>query len=340
MSSYTKHISDVEGVFVYTRVSSKRQASDEKYGQSSQLHLCKDYIKNIYPKIKNINYYADVGSSYKNGLILSDMKKMLSELQKKSIILISEASRLGRNIDMVNKILNIVKRKKSYIVSISEELIFGKSIINDIKFMKYIYQGVKESDASSIRVKNYQTFIKQNGGHIGKAPFGYKVVKNFRNIPVLKENPADFELIDKIVDLSSTCCSYEEIKNIMNSKQLFYKKKLWTSKKIKNILNKFYPEHMLLDINNKNQNVVVDGFDDDVIMDNVSMDDESMDDDVMEDIMNDIIMENTRKQNNNLHNKIKNTKYEHLKIVPKNKIYFEKTSSSIKLRSGREIHRF
>jgi DNA invertase Pin-like site-specific DNA recombinase len=319
MDKYTNSVvSPVDFIHVYTRVSTGRQSTDTKYGLSTQLHLCDEYINKLYTRNQSVSYWKDIGSSYNNDKILQDMQRLLCKLKPKSLILISEVSRLGRSYKMVEQILKIIKKNKSFIFSIGENLVYGKTKLNDNNFIKKIMQSEKESDVLSMRIKNIQKYIRQNGGYIGKPPFGYKIEKNSKNIPVLKENPKDIELVDYIVDLTSECCSYEEIKEKLNKKQLLCNNKLWTTCKIKNILNKFYPEHMLLSINNRTQKILI-------IADNP-----------------DIANVNNNKSNLSLFNRIKNTKYGNLKITIHNntRTVYCASSSSITLRSGRVIQKF
>lgn len=238
----------VDYICVYTRVSTKKQSLDIKHGLSYQKDLCKSYIGKHYSSVLNESYWEDIGSSYKNKLILREMGEMLRKLKVNSLILISEVSRLGRNYKMVEGLLRKIEKKDSYVVSVSENLVYGLSKKKNKEFLKKSIDSEKESDILSMRVKNTQSYIRKNGGYVGRAPFGYKIVKNCKNIPVLKENPEDFVIIDLIVNLSNDNYNYEEISNIMNTKNLFYKNKIWNKEKIKEILNKFYPEHMYLNI--------------------------------------------------------------------------------------------
>jgi DNA invertase Pin-like site-specific DNA recombinase len=275
------------------------------------------------------------------------MNRMIQKLKPNSLVLVSEASRLGRSYQMVESILKLVKKKKSFIISVSENLVYGLSNAKDKQFITKVIDSEKESDTLSMRVKNAQSYIKRNGGYIGKAPFGYSIVKNGRNIPVLKANSADFELIDQIVNLAQTQGSYNEISNLMNSKGLLFKNKLWTSGKIKYVLDKFYPEHMMLSVGKKSNSLIVisgedegeeDGECEDV---NVS-EDKDKDIDMSDDLTNGQIKPKTQ---------IKNTPSELLKITisktngsriveyssskPKSN-----NTSNITLRSGRVVNKF
>jgi len=249
MEYSTKLVSNpVDYICVYTRVSTRKQSTDKKHGLSYQKELCKNYIDKFYSSTINESYWEDVGSSYKSKLILREMGEIIRKLKPNTMVVISEVSRLGRNYKMVENVLKAIQKKKSYVVSISENLVYGMTKLQNKQFIHKVIDSEKESDVLSMRTKNTQSYIKKNGGYIGKPPFGYKITKNSRNIPVLKQNPEDFYMIDNIVNLTNDCYSYDEIANIMNTKNLFYKNKMWSGAKIKEILKKFYPEHMFLDV--------------------------------------------------------------------------------------------
>jgi hypothetical protein len=242
---------------------------------------------------------------------------------------------------MVKSILKKFNNKGVTVVSICENLVYGQSRIKDKEFIQKVIDSEKESDVISMRVKNTQAYIKRNGGYIGKAPFGYRVIKNSRHIPVLTENSEDFVLIEHIVDLTNQGFSYDKISTIMNEKELLCKNKLWNNTKIKNILNKFYPEHMFLNISAKSKSLITICEDKDEISE-----DEISEDEISEDYVNNTYL---IKQPRNLKTRVENTPYEYLTITISNDIEKERmvsyscsssNISSIKLRSGRIVNKF
>ena len=361
MDYSTKLVSNsINNIYVYTRVSTRKQSTDKKYGLLYQKELCDDYIKKFHSLNNGISYWDDIGSSYKSKLILKEMGEMIRKLKPNSLILISEVSRLGRNYPMVKSILKLVRKKKAFIISICENLVYGQSVNKDKEFIHKVIDSEKESDVLSMRIKNTQSYIKKNGGYIGKAPFGYKIIKNCKNIPILKENSEDFVLIDYIVNFANDCYSYDEISNIMNKKGLLSKDKLWNSIKIKKILNKFYPEHMFLNITKKykskslitikDEKISYDISDD--LCDDISYDiSDDISDDVHNDVYNDVYNfsdKSSVKQIPNFKSRFENTPFECLTITISNDInkkrIFSYSSSSnispcIKLRSGRIINK-
>lgn len=239
-----KLLNVVKNICVYTRVSTGKQSSDLKMGLETQKELCNSFIEKHYSSQNiNIKYYNDIGSSYKNNKILSDMKQMIYKLNNNTLILIFDISRLGRSNKMIMPILKTVKIKNSFILSVSEKLIYGQTRTCDKLFIEKVNEAKKMSDLLSIRTREVQTYIKKQGGYVGKPPFGYKIIKNSKGIPILTENLEEFKLIDEIVNLGDKYKTYEEIAEEMNNKNLLHKNKPWTNYKIKTILYKFYPEH-------------------------------------------------------------------------------------------------
>ena len=342
----------VDHICVYTRVSTIKQSTDEKYGLSYQKELCKNYLSKFYSSTMNESRWEDIGSSYKSKFILREMGEMIRKLKPNSLILIAEVSRLGRNYKMVENVLRTVEKNKSYVVSISENLVYGMTKIMNNEFIHKVIDSEKESDVLSMRIKNIHSYIKRNGGYIGKAPFGYKIVKNSRNIPILKENPEDFKIIDYIVDLTNDCYRYDEIANIMNSKKIFFKNKSWTSIKIKDILKKFYPEHVLLNVNQHTKskiNIINDNVKY-VVQHDISMNSEEINNSKLIIAAIDTLSENFFVINNDIdqHHNNKQSVIHSDRTLTNNQIninmlkdidisHFETENDIVKLRSGRII---
>jgi DNA invertase Pin-like site-specific DNA recombinase len=242
-SQVVKPVGKINFIYIYSRVSSKSQSKDLKLGLQTQKAICEEYFRNNYPNTE-VGYWADVGSSYKNNKILKECGSFIQKLKPNSLIVVSEVSRLGRSFSMVKTLLDKVKKTSSFIVSVSENLIYGSTKISDSKFIKRVMDAQKESDVLSQRIKNTQKYIRNAGGYIGKPPFGYKIVKNFLGIPVLQKNPLHFKFIDLMVDYIDQSYTYKQIANILNEQNLLLNDKKWNHLTIKKILLKFYPEHI------------------------------------------------------------------------------------------------
>lgn len=165
MEYSTKLVSNpVDYIFVYTRVSTRKQSNDKKHGLSYQKELCKNYIDKFYSSTINESYWEDVGSSYKSKLILKEMGEIIRKLKSNTLIVISEVSRLGRNYKMVETVLKEIQKKKSYVVSISENLVYGMTKLQNKEFIHKVIDSEKESDVLSMRTKKYTILHKKERG--------------------------------------------------------------------------------------------------------------------------------------------------------------------------------
>ncbi len=155
--------------YIYSRVSSKKQASDSSHGLDSQEELCEQYLKNIYnfndkKILDNVNYYCDIGSSYSNPKALHQLALLSKQIEPDSLILISEISRLGRNVRQVINLLKVFEDKNCKIISVSEGLCFNKNKLINKQFYQKIIDAERESDLISIRTTNANKIIKSKGG--------------------------------------------------------------------------------------------------------------------------------------------------------------------------------
>jgi len=226
-------------IIIYTRVSTKSQANDEKYGLTSQENVCIKYVETFYPDYKTI-IITDVGSSFNNKYALKNLDNMIDDLEQNTLIIVSEASRLGRNTLQSFQALEDIRLKKSYIISISEQICFGKIRNLDTRFKEKLLSAEESSVIAGDRQKNVIKYIRENGGHWGSAPFGFMVSKNENKIPVLVENPEHQKIINQIDKLIDNDMTILEITKYCTARNLLGKKKWYTStvKKIVSNLGK------------------------------------------------------------------------------------------------------
>jgi hypothetical protein len=131
-------------------------------------------------------------------------------------------------------------------------------------FMIKVIESEKESNVLSESIRKKQKIIKSYGGYIGNPPYGYKVGRNYKNIPILMENPEEINIINTIINLiNNNNYSYEDISTYLNSNNIMHKQNKWTPNSVKYILNKYYPEHTFIEFNlkpnpNSNINIVSD----------------------------------------------------------------------------------
>lgn len=220
--------------YIYTRVSTKIQASNEANGFDKQDKTCEYYAEKIHKKsINNINYYSDIGSSYNNKSKLRELNLLADEIKPKSLLLIHDVSRLGRNTLQVLNFLTLLEKKFCFIVSVSDNVCFGKSKLLNKKFYRKIIDAEEKSDIKSDRMIGRISIIKQQGGYVGRSPYGF-MIKKVNNRPKLVKNPEEQQIISIIKKLLKTK-SIQEIAIMLNRTSSTKRSKHWTVTNIKSI---------------------------------------------------------------------------------------------------------
>jgi DNA invertase Pin-like site-specific DNA recombinase len=227
-------------IFIYSRVSSSKQNLDA-HGLDYQDMVCENYAKEILnTKLQDINYYCDVGSGYNSIKKLSDLNLMIKNLIPRSVILVSEISRLGRNVQQVLPMLKKIAEKNCWIISVSEGLCFNNSKLMDKQIYQKVIDAERESDLISIRTSNTNKLIKSNGGHIGSIPYGKERVK-INGIGVLVDNKKETDNIGLIKNLYNKYKNYKQVVQELNEKQIAKRNSKWTISSVKSIITKGNP---------------------------------------------------------------------------------------------------
>jgi DNA invertase Pin-like site-specific DNA recombinase len=233
------NIQNISQIIIYIRVSTKQQSNDEKYGLLSQEQLCVEYVNRFYKGIK-YTITTDIASSYNNVKALKNLDNLIDNLKNNTLIIVSEASRFGRNTIQSYQALEKVRNKNSYVISVIEQLCYGISRNYDTRFKERLLAAEESSTLLGERIKKSQLVIKQHGGHIGKAPFGYRKIKVSINdkltIPKLEEDPLHQKIIRQITNLTNNNMSVSEIRDYLLTRNLLNKK--WTNTIVKKIINK------------------------------------------------------------------------------------------------------
>lgn len=237
-------------IYVYIRVSTQAQTYKTN-GLEEQNEICQAYIKNKFPELTNsVEFYTDVGTSYNGKNVLTNLNKIIRKLstQTNILLLVKDISRLGRDTFQVFSLLKKIKKSKSYIIGIQENLCYNHSRLMDRKFSHSIINSEEHSDFKSIKSTNRTNKIISNGGYVGRVPYGCMVVKK-NNIPYIYKNPNEINIIRIIKKVFLQHRSVIKTVKYLNTKNLKYRNEVdWNEKQIANYLKKYFP-NLLLDKN-------------------------------------------------------------------------------------------
>jgi len=227
-------------IYVYIRVSTRAQTFKSN-GLEEQCKICQDFLEKNFPTYKNIKYYTDIGSSYNEKSTLVNLNKLLRVIcsEKKSLILVRDISRLGRNTFQVFNLLRKIKKTNSYIIGVEENLCWNYSRLMDRKFSHVVIDSEEHSDLKSIKQSDRINGIKKKGGYVGGIPYGTQIIKK-NNIPYIYKNSNEINIIRNIKD------EYLKLKNIKKvtsklNNNITKRGKKWSTTQVSNILKKYFP---------------------------------------------------------------------------------------------------
>lgn len=210
-----------ESYHIYTRTSTMGQ-TEERFGREYQVSLCENFLKTKFNvNARNVYHLHEIGSSYNQKNKLIDLKEKVEDVEEYSLIVVSEISRLGRDAFQVFDVLKSAYDNKCRIISVMEKLIFNLDRKMNTLFYEKVIDSIKESDRLSNRVMAAQDMIRANGGHIGRAPYGMKLVKkklpNGKLINIIEPNKIEQQVKTKIRAL------YNQTHSLVDTRREIYR---------------------------------------------------------------------------------------------------------------------
>lgn len=236
--------------YIYYRVSTRAQDSDQTHGLDIQTTQCENYAeKNFGIKEQQINYYCDIGSSYNLKSRLPQLGLLIKNLVPNSVILIWDVSRLGRDAIGVFSVLKKIREKRCVIISVRDYLTFGLRANEDKLFYHKIIGSEAESDAKSLRSKAIFKKYRAAQIHIGTIPFGFKLDKKRKLTESKKEQDVISTLRAKYQELKS----YTGVANFYNKTKMLYRGKCWTGRRVQYLLKRTELDSMSIEDSLTNQ---------------------------------------------------------------------------------------
>jgi DNA invertase Pin-like site-specific DNA recombinase len=152
----------------------------------------------------------------------------MRNISQNDLIIIYEISRLGRNIYQVIDFLEKIRNKGAIIYSVEDNLFYGKDKLIDNLFLYKVIKSKEYSDCLSNKTKTTQTFIKENGGHVGKVPYGYKL-SHTDGIPKLIMENDEQNIIKLIINKhDKELLSFNDITKYLNNNLIQKRNCNWT----------------------------------------------------------------------------------------------------------------
>lgn len=241
-------------VYIYTRVSTKRQSEQNHVSLDTQLQKCLDYLQD-----KPFGVFSETSSAR----VLQkqfELLKLINTVENGDTIVVYNVSRFTRDAAYGIDLLNDLYKRRIAVVSVMEGI---NSIANRVSFRTKLVEANEESDVISDRVRGATEFIKGHGGHIGIAPYGFMTVRSdnpaieggtYRPL-VLQTNNEEMAVVKRIVHHVNCRTHLDEINegqpkhlqvgicnliaDMLNCEGILKRGKTWTPESVKGIYKKF-----------------------------------------------------------------------------------------------------
>jgi site-specific DNA recombinase len=197
---------------IYTRVSTTEQ-QEKGYSLFEQQRICVRYCQD--KRYSLVTVISDASSGFKfDRPGMEELKKYLPEA---NIVLATEIDRIARQDRVLGKIELLCEQNNAKLEFVFEERdTKGSTLISDVK----VATAKEENYMRMMRVQRGKKAKHSLGGHIARAPFGYKFDKNVRPSQLVPNN--DHGLVQSIFNLRADNITYM---------QIVEKLSLYTSKK-------------------------------------------------------------------------------------------------------------
>ena len=174
---------------IYARVSSDNQTNNHSI--DSQINLSTQYANNNNHFVTKI--YSETCSGKKNFKKNTELYKLVNE-NKDIILIVYDIDRLSRSIMDGSKCYYSCKKKNIIIYSIVQKTLYNFTLDKERLFFDALNQANYESNKIGQRVSNTFVTIRDKGGHIGPARYGFKK-KKVNKIPILIKDDYEQEII-------------------------------------------------------------------------------------------------------------------------------------------------
>lgn len=218
-------------VFLYERVSTKGQ-NEPQYGRvglDTQNTSLLNFVmsKGLFVK----GTFREVGSAYRK-VHREVIHKLVSKVKRGDFIVVYSVSRFTRNVNEGTLLLQKMHAKNAYVYAVLEDCYSYED-----KFLLQMKMAQTESENLSSKMKEVVARIRNQGGHIGPAPYGKSVVRDEKGLRKLVFNEEEDKILQQIKRGPS-----QALVDKLNKQRKLYRGKLWTYE----IMNNLYLKHNVM----------------------------------------------------------------------------------------------
>jgi len=194
---------------IYIRMSTEYQVQTDSNSSEMQRAACHKLCENKGLHVKKIIEQVKSGRKYREDLF----NVIKNEMRSGDCIVVYSISRFARKQLHAHTLLDILKRKKCSLLSVTENMDTNN---DDTTVGLYAWLAEFESRQIGARVKTALEEKRKRGEHVGAIPFGFRLSEG-KGSP-LEENPSEMDLLRRMRRMrTEDKMSYMKISRQLNS---------------------------------------------------------------------------------------------------------------------------
>lgn len=190
----------------------------------------------------------DDGVSARDPMKLKGLQEIIKNIKKDETLLFLDLSRFSRNTTVGIQILDDLYKRGVKVFSVLDGMNYNTPAAQHC-VRTTISTAQLESDVKSAKLKASFQNIKKNGGYLGRASYGFKIIRE-GNLRKLVENQSEQQILEiiKKCQISSLNSNKSQIKinneiaKGLNAKQLLNRGKPFTPQTIANLIKKHFKD--------------------------------------------------------------------------------------------------
>jgi DNA invertase Pin-like site-specific DNA recombinase len=219
---------------IYIRMSTNYQVQADSNSSEMQRKACETLCQSKGLPIKKIIEQVKSGRKYRKDLVDVIQK----EMRPGNSIVVYSISRFARKQLHAHQLLEILRKKKCRLLSVTENM---DTSVDDANLGLFAWLAELESRQTSTRVKSSLHAKRERGEHIGSMPYGFQYVDG-KGSP-LERNPEEMEVLERMRNwFNNDKMTYLQIARKLNNEGILSPKTKqlggWIDKTVKKLITR------------------------------------------------------------------------------------------------------
>ena len=219
---------------IYIRMSTNYQVQADSNSSEMQRKACETLCQSKGLPIKKIIEQVKSGRKYRKDLVDVIQK----EMRPGNSIVVYSISRFARKQLHAHQLLEILRKKKCRLLSVTENM---DTSVDDANLGLFAWLAELESRQTSTRVKSSLQAKRERGEHIGSMPYGFQYVDG-KGSP-LERNPEEMEVLERMRNwFNNDKMTYLQIARKLNNEGIISPKTKqlggWIDKTVKKLITR------------------------------------------------------------------------------------------------------